>query len=324
MSLVVCVSLHFSWSGRSSKARTSTSSAALTESDCRALSAVAPSASGFIQASPLFSLSSSSSPATPSSSSGTLVLVNVTADVCVVVDGRTPAPALVSSLARALTASLAQCVDRTRALLTSAAATPRSVSATSGLFLPSGCALSLPVTVTYAMDGCDAAGEAAPALVAQRQAVHVALALPLDRPRFRIGSALPWQGGEDGGDGSGAGAGVGDSAMYDGVLADVHIGDGLPPSKVVGGVQHVVKGSYLYYHYMQQHFNDKGWGCAYRSLQVRVVDLSGCVPPLLLLLLLLLLLCHMCAITHFAAEVVLHRSHVVAIPSHRLSRRGSD
>ena len=30
---------------------------------------------------------------------------------------------------------------------------------------------------------------------------------------------------------------------------------------------HMVRGSYRYYHYMQDGFNDKGWGCAYRSLQ---------------------------------------------------------
>lgn len=29
----------------------------------------------------------------------------------------------------------------------------------------------------------------------------------------------------------------------------------------------VVKGSYLYYHYLQGNERDKGWGCAYRSLQ---------------------------------------------------------
>lgn len=31
--------------------------------------------------------------------------------------------------------------------------------------------------------------------------------------------------------------------------------------------KYVVNGSYLYYHYMQDNFNDNGWGCAYRSLQ---------------------------------------------------------
>lgn len=31
--------------------------------------------------------------------------------------------------------------------------------------------------------------------------------------------------------------------------------------------QYLVQGSYEYYHYMQEGFNDNGWGCAYRSLQ---------------------------------------------------------
>jgi hypothetical protein len=30
---------------------------------------------------------------------------------------------------------------------------------------------------------------------------------------------------------------------------------------------HSVKGDYIYFHYMQDGFNDAGWGCAYRSLQ---------------------------------------------------------
>jgi hypothetical protein len=29
----------------------------------------------------------------------------------------------------------------------------------------------------------------------------------------------------------------------------------------------VVKGDYDYHHYMQDGFDDNGWGCAYRSLQ---------------------------------------------------------
>jgi len=33
------------------------------------------------------------------------------------------------------------------------------------------------------------------------------------------------------------------------------------------GKQTLVKGNYIYYHYMQDGFNDNGWGCAYRSLQ---------------------------------------------------------
>lgn len=36
---------------------------------------------------------------------------------------------------------------------------------------------------------------------------------------------------------------------------------------VKDGKQYIVKGDYLYYHYMQDGFDDNGWGCAYRSLQ---------------------------------------------------------
>jgi hypothetical protein len=33
------------------------------------------------------------------------------------------------------------------------------------------------------------------------------------------------------------------------------------------GEQAVVQGNYAYHHYMQDNFDDDGWGCAYRSLQ---------------------------------------------------------
>lgn len=36
---------------------------------------------------------------------------------------------------------------------------------------------------------------------------------------------------------------------------------------VKDGKQYIVKGDYIYYHYMQDGFDDNGWGCAYRSLQ---------------------------------------------------------
>ncbi|KAJ0392656.1 hypothetical protein P43SY_005975 [Pythium insidiosum] len=49
------------------------------------------------------------------------------------------------------------------------------------------------------------------------------------------------------------------------VLRNVH--EGIAPSGVPNGTQYLVDGFYGYYHYMQQGMNDKGWGCAYRSLQ---------------------------------------------------------
>ena len=42
-------------------------------------------------------------------------------------------------------------------------------------------------------------------------------------------------------------------------------GAGMNPSD--GMTLHMVHGAYRYYHYMQDNFDDKGWGCAYRSLQ---------------------------------------------------------
>lgn len=38
---------------------------------------------------------------------------------------------------------------------------------------------------------------------------------------------------------------------------------------MIGDV-HLVDGVYSYHHYMQDHFNDDGWGCAYRSLQTLI------------------------------------------------------
>mmetsp|Transcript_4054 Transcript_4054/g.12698 ORF Transcript_4054/g.12698 Transcript_4054/m.12698 type:complete len:299 (+) Transcript_4054:196-1092(+) len=47
----------------------------------------------------------------------------------------------------------------------------------------------------------------------------------------------------------------------DGLVFNVHQGVPLPLGTVA------VKGEYLYYHFGAQGFDDRGWGCAYRSLQ---------------------------------------------------------
>ncbi|XP_021908845.1 probable Ufm1-specific protease [Carica papaya] len=49
------------------------------------------------------------------------------------------------------------------------------------------------------------------------------------------------------------------------LLKDVH--NAIPNSVVSGGVVSLIQGSYEYYHYLQDGFDDSGWGCAYRSLQ---------------------------------------------------------
>jgi len=105
-----------------------------------------------------------------------------------------------------------------------------------------------------------------PELMAVRRALHERLRLPLNRPFFRSTCALRLAPSqvidvvEDGGE----------EILTRGPqrLQDVHLG--LPASSVTGGTRHLVDGSYLFYHYMQDHEDDKGWGCAYRSLQTLV------------------------------------------------------
>ena len=69
-----------------------------------------------------------------------------------------------------------------------------------------------------------------------RARLHQRLRLPLDRPQLRAAQALSF--GADPNPSGGTGR-----------LADVHVG--LPPPGVPGGVEHLVAGSYDYYHYCQ-------------------------------------------------------------------------
>ncbi|EFJ19109.1 hypothetical protein SELMODRAFT_444316 [Selaginella moellendorffii] len=87
-----------------------------------------------------------------------------------------------------------------------------------------------------------------------RKALHSRLGLPLDRPLFRVANALTIRGPQF------------ISNRIDGKrLLDVHLG--LPRCGISGGEVSVIDGSYEYYHYLQDRMDDKGWGCAYRSLQ---------------------------------------------------------
>ncbi|XP_045763581.1 ufm1-specific protease 2 [Maniola jurtina] len=79
----------------------------------------------------------------------------------------------------------------------------------------------------------------------ERRSLHEQLCLPLDRPMFRRGNAYP-----------------SNSAK----LINPH--EALPPQPLKPDVTvAVVRGRYSYHHYMQDNFNDDGWGCAYRSMQ---------------------------------------------------------
>lgn len=100
-----------------------------------------------------------------------------------------------------------------------------------------------------------------------RKQIHDTFLLPHDRPLFRAACRVLTTSTNrltvfDGG--------------HAGRLADVHIGIkshglGVGTSDVE---ERLVEGSYLYCHYLQDRFNDSGWGCAYRSLQTLI---SWCV-----------------------------------------------
>lgn len=94
-----------------------------------------------------------------------------------------------------------------------------------------------------------------------RRTLHLRLGLPLDRPLLRIASAMNF---------SIAKEGANSNILRKGIplLKDVHIG--IPSSGVHGGIVSLVQGSYEYHHYLQDGFDDSGWGCAYRSLQTIV------------------------------------------------------
>ncbi|KPJ14631.1 Ufm1-specific protease 2 [Papilio machaon] len=79
----------------------------------------------------------------------------------------------------------------------------------------------------------------------ERIQLHEQLALPTDKPIFRRGNAY---------------------TTYGGRLVNPH--EALPmPSSVPHVTVALVRGRYTYHHYMQDNFNDDGWGCAYRSMQ---------------------------------------------------------
>ncbi|KAK1319459.1 putative Ufm1-specific protease [Acorus calamus] len=87
-----------------------------------------------------------------------------------------------------------------------------------------------------------------------RKSLHSRLGLPLDRPLLLIANSLNF-------------GNKGSNSVENGspLLKNVHTD--IPSSGVTGGLVSLVDGSYEYYHYLQDGFDDNGWGCAYRSLQ---------------------------------------------------------
>jgi hypothetical protein len=88
-------------------------------------------------------------------------------------------------------------------------------------------------------------------LVAIREKLHNLYSIPIDRsPLFRRQNAI----------------------MFSPLFNEQLVYDQCPPppksgSEADGRVTETVKGTFAYFHYMQDSMNDDGWGCAYRSLQ---------------------------------------------------------
>uniref|UniRef100_T1IZG3 Probable Ufm1-specific protease 2 n=1 Tax=Strigamia maritima TaxID=126957 RepID=T1IZG3_STRMM len=86
----------------------------------------------------------------------------------------------------------------------------------------------------------------------KRRQYHQWLLLPEDRPLLRRGNRYSFP----------------EDRTTTNYLTNVHVG--LPNSGVKHGQVSIVSGTYTYHHYKQDHFDDNGWGCAYRSLQTIV------------------------------------------------------
>ncbi|KAH0616143.1 hypothetical protein JD844_027038 [Phrynosoma platyrhinos] len=86
-------------------------------------------------------------------------------------------------------------------------------------------------------------------LESYRRELHGWFNLPFDRPYFRRANAYHFP----------------DEPFRDGYLRNPHVH--LNPPGIESGIVYLVYGTYSYHHYMQDHIDDNGWGCAYRSLQ---------------------------------------------------------
>ena len=109
-----------------------------------------------------------------------------------------------------------------------------------------------PVTVVLALPAgmLDAQEEC---LREVRQGLHRRFNLAMDRPFFRVPQGLSFT-----------------TATAAGPVRLKNVHQGLPPSGIQGGNVHLVQGVYEYCHYMQDKFDDNGWGCMYRSYQTVV------------------------------------------------------
>ncbi|XP_014259814.1 ufm1-specific protease 2-like [Cimex lectularius] len=103
--------------------------------------------------------------------------------------------------------------------------------------------LGHPLTIIYSKSKKDDIHES------EREKLHILFDLPLNQPYFRKGCSITSH----------------NLISKTCPITNVHVG--LSPSGLTNGKCVVIKRNYSYFHYMQNNFNDSGWGCAYRSLQ---------------------------------------------------------
>ncbi|BFZ15318.1 hypothetical protein BsWGS_18357 [Bradybaena similaris] len=161
-------------------------------------------------------------------------------DVLVEVDERLPVLELSSVLNEAVARQIASMFH----CLSSYAKTNQLCTPEVFHFKPA--CVDTPLTVVYAKGISDHE------LENERQVLHQRLCLPMGRPVLRR---------------SAAGLFLCQSSPG-GYLINTHIG--LPEPPVKSATISLVDGYYSYHHYMQDHFDDNKWGCAYRSLQTIV------------------------------------------------------
>ncbi|CAK9825159.1 Probable Ufm1-specific protease 2 [Anthophora retusa] len=85
-----------------------------------------------------------------------------------------------------------------------------------------------------------------------RESLHRILGLDMTKPYFRYGNAVKFYNDSQG-----------DSILINPHEAILQNDDTISSNRKVK----LVQGLYAYHHYMQENFDDNGWGCAYRSLQ---------------------------------------------------------
>ena len=184
---------------------------------------------------------------------GTALTVEATLQVAMDVPPTASAAAVGDAIRAAVLAQLEAATAASRAGIRLAAVhwTPACFPVPVTAVLP--CDLAHTATAPGGLDAADKG------LTEHRRELHGLLGQdPPDRPLFRLAQALP-----------AASAALGSGAR----LRCPHAT--LRTPSVKGGLVALVAGEYDYYHYMQDRFDDNGWGCAYRSFQTIV---SWCVP----------------------------------------------